>query len=52
MLGNLEVVPGDAVISDMCGGVFWFGFFFFQTLQRKYLHPVCELVISDTEQLL
>lgn len=61
MLGSLEVVPGDAVISDMCVVVFWFGVgwvfffllvFFLQTLQRKYLHPVRELVISDTEQLL
>lgn len=35
MLGDLEVVLGDAVISDMCVVVFWF-VFFFQALQRKY----------------
>lgn len=31
MPGNLEVVPGDGVISDVCV-VFWFGvnFFFFK----------------------
>lgn len=49
MLGSVEVVPGDAVIRAV---VFWFGVcvFFFQTLQRKSVHPVCELVLSDTEQ--
>lgn len=53
MPGKLKVVPGDGVISDVCVVVFWFGVnFFFQTLQRKYLHPVCELLISDTEQSL
>lgn len=33
MLCNLEVVPGDAVISEVSGVVFWFGvccFFFFK----------------------
>lgn len=39
MLGNLEVVPGDAVISDMCGGVFWFGFFFFSNSAEEVLAP-------------
>lgn len=54
MLGDLEVVPGDAAISTMCAGVFWFGVwaFFAQTLQRKYSHPVAELLVSATQQSL
>lgn len=51
MLGSVEVVPGDAVIRTCVVLCFGLGFAFFcQTVQRKSVHPVCELVLSDTEQ--
>lgn len=54
VLGSVEVVPGDAVIKTcvcvlLCFGLGFAFFFFFQALQRKSVHPVCELVLSDTE---
>lgn len=50
VLGSVEVVPGDAVIKTCVLLCFGLGFASFFRLQRKSVHPVCELVLSDTEQ--